>query len=75
MVDTAGVAFYVLAMVLQSGWSLVTVKLLLIGIFLIFTSPISGHAIAQVAYQSGHHGVGRDLTKTAKASHKKGSAS
>lgn len=64
MIDTAGVAFYILGMVLLSGWSLVTVKLLLIGIFLIFTSPISGHAVAQVARHSGHTPQGRDLTNS-----------
>ena len=60
MIDTAGVAFYILGMMMLSGWSLVTVKLALIGIFLIFTSPISGHAVAQVARASGQHPLGRD---------------
>ena len=64
MVDTAGVAFYILGMALISGWSFVTVKLLLIGIFLIFTSPISSHAVAQVAFHTGHHPSGLDLTKS-----------
>jgi multicomponent Na+:H+ antiporter subunit G len=61
MIDTAGVALFVLGMMLQSGWSLLTFKLFLIGAFLIFTSPISGHAIAQVALASGHKPEGRDL--------------
>ena len=63
MIDTAGVAFYVLGMMILSGWSLVTVKLALIGIFLIFTSPISGHAVAQVAWSTGHVSVGRHHIK------------
>jgi multicomponent Na+:H+ antiporter subunit G len=62
MIDTAGVAFFVLGMMLISGWSLVTVKLCLIGVFMILTSPISGHAIVQVARASGHQPEGRDLT-------------
>lgn len=66
MVDTAGVAFYILGMMLLAGWSIVTIKLLLIGIFLIFTSPISGHAIAQVACHAGHYPSGRDLTSKEK---------
>ncbi len=66
MIDTAGVAFYVLGMMLLAGFTLVTVKLALIGIFLIFTSPISGHAVAQVARRSGHHPIGRDLTSPKK---------
>ena len=63
MIDTAGVAFYVLGMMLLSGWSLVTVKLALIGIFLLFTSPISGHAVAQVAWSSGQIPVSKKRRK------------
>ena len=62
IIDTAGVAFFILGMICLSGWSLVTVKLILIGIFLFFTSPISGHAIARVAHSSGIALEGRDLT-------------
>ena len=62
IIDTAGVAFFILGMICLSGWSLVTVKLILIGIFLFFTSPISGHAIARVAHLSGITPEGRDLT-------------
>ena len=62
IIDTAGVAFFILGMICLSGWSLVTVKLILIGIFLFFTSPISGHAIARVAHLSGIKPVGRDLS-------------
>ncbi len=62
IIDTAGVAFFILGMICLSGWSLVTVKLILIGIFLFFTSPISGHAIARVAHLSGIKPQGRDLT-------------
>lgn len=62
IIDTAGVAFFILGMICLSGWSLVTVKLILIGIFLFFTSPISGHAIARVAHLKGIAPHGRDLT-------------
>ena len=62
IIDTAGVAFFILGMITLSGWTLVTVKLILIGIFLFFTSPISGHAIARVAHLSGITPEGRDLT-------------
>ena len=71
MIDTAGVGFFVLGMIFLSGWSLVTVKLALIGIFLIFTSPISGHAVAQVAHATGNAAQGRDIVKKGKAKAKK----
>ena len=48
VVDTGGAAMILLGLCLYSGWNLVTVKLVVIGVFLFFTSPISGHAIAQL---------------------------
>ena len=74
IIDTAGVAFFILGMICLSGWSLVTVKLILIGIFLFFTSPISGHAIARVAHLKGIAPHGRDLTATKTSNTKKKTA-
>lgn len=53
MMDTAGVGFLILGMMLHAGFTLITVKLAFIGIFLFFTSPIAGHAVAQAAYKDG----------------------
>ena len=74
IIDTAGVAFFILGMICLSGWSLVTMKLILIGIFLFFTSPISGHAIARVAHLNGIAPHGRDLTATKTSNTKKKTA-
>ena len=65
MIDTAGASFIILGMVIHEGLSLVSVKLVLIGVFLFFTSPIATHAVAQVAYKMGVKPVGRNLVKTA----------
>lgn len=67
MIDTAGASFIILGMVIHQGFSLVSVKLLLIGVFLFFTSPIATHAVAQVAHKMGVKPVGRDLIKKAPA--------
>ena len=67
MIDTAGASFIILGMVIHQGYSLVSVKLLLIGVFLFFTSPIATHAVAQVAHKMGVKPVGRDLIKKALA--------
>ena len=67
MIDTAGASFIILGMVIHQGFSLVSVKLLLIGVFLFFTSPIATHAVAQVAHKMGVKPVGRDLVKKAPA--------
>ena len=63
MIDTAGASFIILGMITHEGFTLVSVKLVLIGIFLFFTSPIATHAVAQVAYKSGVVPVGRNLTR------------
>ena len=73
MIDTAGASFIILGLAIHEGVSLVTVKLLFIGIFLFFTSPIATHAVAQVAHKSGVVPVGRNLV-TAKAAKKPATA-
>ena len=65
MIDTAGASFIILGMIIHEGFTLVTVKLVLIGVFLFFTSPIATHAVAQVAHKSGVIAVGRDLARVA----------
>ena len=63
MIDTAGASFIILGMIIHEGFTLVTVKLVLIGVFLFFTSPIATHAVAQVAYKLGVVPVGRNLAR------------
>ena len=53
MMDTAGVGFIILGLIIHEGFTLISVKLALVGIFLFFTSPIATHAVAQVAHRSG----------------------
>jgi len=51
--DTLGADLILLGLMFQAGFSLVSVKLLLIGAFLFFTSPTSTHAIANAGYTAG----------------------
>ena len=77
MIDTAGASFIILGMIIHQGFSLVSFKLALIGVFLFFTSPIATHAVAQVAHKMGVNPVGRNLvmtTPTKKASTNKSNA-
>lgn len=53
VVDTLATELFILGMILQSGWSIVTIKLVLIGVFLFFTSPTSTHAVANAAWLAG----------------------
>ena len=65
MIDTAGASFIILGMIIHQGFSLVSFKLALIGVFLFFTSPIATHAVAQVAHKMGVKPVGRNLIEAA----------
>jgi multicomponent Na+:H+ antiporter subunit G len=51
--DTMGTELILLGLMLQAGFSLVTVKLILIGLFLFFTSPTATHAVANAALVAG----------------------
>lgn len=53
MTDTLAALLIVGGLVLQSGLSLLTVKLLLILLFLLFTTPTSTHALARAAWSGG----------------------
>jgi multicomponent Na+:H+ antiporter subunit G len=51
--DTLSALLIVLGLALQSGISLLTLKLLLILLFLLFTTPTASHALAQAALTAG----------------------
>ena len=51
--ESGGMILVVLGMCLQAGWSLTSVKLIAIGIFLLITGPTATHAVARAALSSG----------------------
>ncbi len=51
--DSAGVVLLLVGMCIYSGFTLVTVKLIVIGVFLFITGPTSTHAVANAALVSG----------------------
>ena len=51
--DTMGAGLILVGLMLQAGATLVTVKLVLILVFLIFTSPTASHALAHAALLDG----------------------
>ena len=63
MIDTGGTAFFILGMVLQTGWSLITFKLVLIGVFIFFTSPVTSHVTANLAREKNILPVGKKIGK------------
>jgi len=51
--DTFGAALMIVGMMVVAGFTLVTVKLLLLLLFLWFIGPVATHAIARAALQAG----------------------
>jgi len=59
LTDTLGAALTLLGLALQAGFTLVSVKLLLIFGFLFFTSPTATHALAKAALHGHVHPLAR----------------
>jgi multicomponent Na+:H+ antiporter subunit G len=53
IIDTAGLGLILGGLMLQAGFTLVTAKLALILVFVLYTSPMSTHALAQSAVSTG----------------------
>ncbi len=53
MTDTLGAGLIILGMMVAGGLGLVTVKLVLLGVLIFFTSPTATHAIANAAFTAG----------------------
>jgi len=58
--DSAGMLLLTLGMCIQGGLTLVTVKLIIIGVFLFITGPTATHAVANAALVSGFLPKGAD---------------
>lgn len=53
LIDTLGAGLILLGLVIQAGFTLVTVKLAMIGVLLLFASPTATHALAKAALARG----------------------
>ena len=53
VIDSLGLYLILLGLGVQSGFTFVTVKLIIIGLFLFLTGPTSTHALANAAFISG----------------------
>ena len=51
--DTLGAALVLIGLMIQGGLTLVTVKLIMILVLLLLTSPTATHAIAKAAFTAG----------------------
>ncbi len=73
VIDTVGAGLLISGMMLQAGWSIVTLKLAFIFFLLLMTSPVATHALAQAALAAG---VSPELKedRTAEPAEKRGDA-
>lgn len=62
MTDTLGAGLFIAGMAVQGGFTLVTVKLLIILIFILFTSPTATYALANAVWSGGVQPKRRDGT-------------
>ena len=53
VIDSGGMILIIVGMCFQAGLTLITVKLVLIAIFLVITGPTATHAVANAASVSG----------------------
>jgi len=53
VLETLGAGFILLGLMLQAGLTLVTGKLLMIGLLIYFASPTASHALARAAMVRG----------------------
>lgn len=53
VIETMGAGLILLGLLLQAGWTLVAVKLLMIGLLIFFVSPTASHTLARAAMLRG----------------------
>lgn len=53
IIDTLGVGAVLAGLMIQAGLGIVTIKLVLIMVFILFTSPTATHALARAALHGG----------------------
>jgi multicomponent Na+:H+ antiporter subunit G len=53
VIDTMGAGLIILGLMLQSGFTLATGKLLILGLLIFFTSPTASHSLANAALERG----------------------
>ncbi len=53
MVDTLGLGAILVGLMIQAGFTLITIKLVMIVAFVFFTSPMTTHALARACLNGG----------------------
>lgn len=62
--DTLGAGLILSGLMAQAGFTLITVKLVMILVFILYTSPASSYALANAAFTGGLRPQGDDSSKS-----------
>lgn len=60
LTDALGMPLVLIGLMVASGWTLTTLKLLLLLIFMLFASPTACHALARAARIRGKHSMAQE---------------
>lgn len=66
VIDTLGAGLILLGLLLQAGFTLVAVKLFMIGLLIFFASPTATHALARAALVRGLEPMGHEENPSSK---------
>lgn len=69
VIDTLGAGLIIVGLMLQSGFTLATAKLLILGLLIFFTSPTASHSLANAAMDRGAEPVLADEGESSSSSH------
>lgn len=58
--DAMGMPLVLIGLMLLSGWTLTTLKLFFLLVFLLFASPTACHALAKAAMMRGKHSMAQE---------------
>lgn len=59
IIDAMGMPLILIGLMIASGWNLTTVKIGLLLLFMLFSSPTACHALAKAASLRGRHSMAR----------------
>ena len=63
IIDSAGMILILIGLTLHEGFTFITIKIVLIILFLVITAPTASHAIANAAFVSGLRPKNKRTTK------------
>lgn len=72
--DTIGASLILLGLAVESGWNLVTGRLILLVLFLLFAGPMATHALARAALHARLRPLGVDESAEAGSAVEKGAS-